>query len=353
MTLNNDTINLNQLVADIKRWGQELGLYQIGITDLHLDHTTATYFADWLKHGYHGSMEYLTKHFAERINPPQLVPNATHVICASLKYNSPLTESCAIAAFALQQDYHTVLKERLTILAKRISESLKHPISTRIFAGNGPIFEKALAAKAGLGWIGKNTLLIHPEAGSYLSLGEIYLDLPLPPLPIGKPLKSSCGTCNDCIKHCPTGALLAPYQINANRCISYLTIEYRGIIPEDLRPLIGERIFGCDVCQSTCPWNQQTYSKNTESALSSHWHNTELHELLLWDQAAYKIKTTETPLHRLKYECFLRNVAIAIGNAAPTPGNLHALQMRQQDESELVRIHVCWAIDRFKSFNSP
>ena len=331
MTANYD---FNRVALEIKQLGQTMGFAQIGIADVTLKQE-ATYLKKWLRADLHGKMTYLEKHYNLREQPQTLVANTKRIICCRLDYpKSPINHP--VAAFAQIQDYTTHSSQLLKKYAAEITAQIIHT-KFRVFSGNAPILEKALAAKAGIGWYGKNTMLINNVAGSYFFLGEIFTSLPLP---TDKPLANHCGNCSQCQVQCPTQAIIAPYKLDANKCIAYLTIEYTGTIPLALRPFIGTKIFGCDICQQACPWNHLPKNKTTT------FREADLVTWFLWSEQEFLAKTQNSPIRRIGYERWLRNLAIALGNAATTPTNLQALQARQNHSSALVQEHVHWALER-------
>jgi epoxyqueuosine reductase len=340
------------LAARIKTWGRELGFQHIGIADIDLAEAER-HLADWLAAGFHGEMDYMARHGAKRSRPAELVPGTVRVISVRLDYlpeprsavRDRLDNPAAafISRYALGRDYHKVLRKRLQQLAERI-EREAGPHGYRVFADSAPVLEKALAAKAGLGWIGKHTNLIDRRAGSFFFLGEIYTDLPLP---VDAPVANHCGSCAACLDVCPTRAIVAPYRLDARRCISYFTIELRGPIPEEFRAALGNRIYGCDDCQLVCPWNR--YARLTEEVdfLPRHGLDTaSLIELFGWDEATFLRKTEGSAIRRIGYECWLRNIAVALGNAETGPEVVEALRARAGHPSALVREHVAWALGR-------
>ena len=251
-----------------------------------------------------------------------------------------------IARYALGRDYHKLIRKRLQLLADKLAEQIG-PFGYRAFADSAPVLEKPLAEKAGLGWIGKHTNLINKKEGSWFFLGEVFTDLPLQP---DEPAKGHCGTCTACIEVCPTQAIVGPYQLDARRCISYLTIELRSSIPLELRPLIGNRIFGCDDCQLFCPWNR--FAKHSKEEAFQPRHGLEaaaLIDLFAWTEKEFNEKTVRSPIHRIGYVCWLRNLAVALGNAPWSAELVAALQKRLEYPSELVREHVLWALERHKT----
>lgn len=342
--------DLNALAADIKQWGYQLGFQQIGIADINLGEAEK-HLLDWLQAGRHGEMAYMARHGLKRTRPAELVPGTARVISARMNYwpevdNDPwcILEDDSlgyISRYALGRDYHKVLRQRLRHLAKQI-ESAIGPFGYRVFSDSAPVMEKALAEKAGLGWIGKHTNLLARDAGSWFFLGEVYTDLPLP---LDNATTSHCGSCQACIEICPTRAIVAPYQLDAQRCISYLTIELRGPIPEALRPLIGNRIYGCDDCQLVCPWNR--YARPTEEKDFHPRYDLaapQLLDLFAWSEEEFLSRTEGSAIRRIGYLCWLRNIAVALGNAAPNPNIACALQSRADHPSALVREHVAWAL---------
>lgn len=340
------------LAATIKRWGKELGFQQIGIADTDLAEAEH-HLLQWLAEGFHGEMAYMARHGTKRSRPADLEPRTIRIISARMDYLPEDREAMRehledpldayISRYALGRDYHKVLRGRLQKLAGRI-EAECGPFGYRVFTDSAPVLEKALAAKAGLGWIGKHSNLISRDAGSWFFLGEIYTDLPLP---LDQPVKENCGSCTACLDVCPTGAIVAPYRVDARRCISYLTIELRGPIPEEFRSAIGNRIYGCDDCQIVCPWNRFTKPSAETDFLPRHGLNdAQLVELFAWDEATFLKKTEGSAIRRIGYPCWLRNIAIALGNAKTSPEVVEALRARRDHPSELVREHVLWALKR-------
>jgi epoxyqueuosine reductase len=340
------------LVEDIRRWGAELGFQQIGISGIELD-VAERRLADWLRRQYQGDMHYMQRHGAKRSRPDLLLPGTMSVICARMDYlpedpgralqllDHP--EKAYVSRYALGRDYHKVLRGRLRKLARRIEDHIG-PHGYRVFVDSAPVLEKPLAEKSGLGWIGKHTNLINRKAGSWFFLGELYVDLALP---ADSSETSRCGSCQACIDVCPTAAIIAPYQLDARRCISYLTIEMKGPIPEAYRPLIGNRIFGCDDCQIFCPWNKFAVRSNeTDFAPRHGLDSASLTELFLWSKEEWLKKTAGSAIRRIGYEQWLRNLAVALGNAKTSEKVTDALQKRAADPSALVREHVRWALTR-------
>lgn len=340
------------LAADIKRWGIELGFNQLGITDTDLSVAEERH-RQWILKGFHGAMDYMAKHGEKRTRPRELVPGTVRVISARMDYLPPNArdsdavmqdgDRAFISRYALGRDYHKVLRNRLQQLCDRIA---KHTggFGYRVFTDSAPVLEVELAAKAGLGWRGKHTLLLSREAGSWFFLGEIYTDLPLP---VDAPIRNHCGNCKACIDICPTQAIVAPYEVDARRCISYLTIELKDSIPEHLRPLIGNRVYGCDDCQIACPWNRFAQFTDKDDFRVRHGlDNITLVELFAWDEATFRNNMAGSAILRIGYQQWLRNLAVGLGNAPGTPAVIAALQNRADDDSALVREHVAWALAR-------
>ncbi|MHB1140998.1 MAG: tRNA epoxyqueuosine(34) reductase QueG [Sulfuricaulis sp.] len=351
-TARNNNIDLARLAADIKAWGRELGFQQIGIADIDLGEAE-TRLLSWLKLGRHGEMHYMESHGTRRSRPQELQPGTLRVISARLDYlpgQAADSETVMrdpqrgfVSRYALGRDYHKVLRSRLQKLAGRI-ESQVGPFQYRAFSDSAPVLEKALAEKAGLGWIGKHTNLIDKQTGSWFFLGELYTDLPLP---VDTPAENHCGTCHSCLDICPTRAIVAPYELDARRCISYLTIELRGPIPVELRSLIGNRIYGCDDCQLVCPWNRFARPAIEPDFAPRHGLDTpELVRLFSWTEEEFLAYTEGSAIRRIGYECWLRNIAVAMGNVSTSELIVDALKMRRDHASELVKEHVRWALSR-------
>lgn len=347
--MRNNSQDFSQLASDIKQWGLELGFQQVGITDVDLQQAEERLQA-WLAKNYHGSMQYMESHGNKRSRPAELFPGALRVISLRMNYLPPHPqmietlqnlEQGYIARYAVGRDYHKVIRKRLTQLAVKINEKIG-AFNYRVFVDSAPVMEKPLAEKAGLGWIGKNTNLINAKAGSWFFLGELYTDLPLP---LDLPAKNHCGSCQACIDVCPTKAIVGPYQLDARRCIAYLTIEFRGSIPLEFRKQIGNRIFGCDDCQLFCPWNK--FAKATQEGDFQPRHgldSQQLIDLFNWTEEEYLQKTIGSALRRIGYDCWLRNIAVALGNAPTSPELVTALKSRREYPSNLVQEHVEWAI---------
>lgn len=352
--------DFNELAQRIKRWGSELGFQQIGIADLDIREDEARLMR-WLEQGRHGEMQYMQRHGRRRARPAELVPGTVRVISARMDYLPPNARAAEavlgdarlgyISRYALGRDYHKVMRRRLAHLAERIQAACAAtprgaggPAVWRAFVDSGPILEKAFARKAGLGWIGKHTNVINRSAGSWFFLGEILTDLPLP---VDAPTSAHCGTCRACLDVCPTGAIVAPYELDARRCISYLTIELRGPIPEALRPAIGNRIYGCDDCQLVCPWNKYARLSAEPDFRARHGLDAaQLTELFAWTESQFLERTAGSAIRRIGYEGWLRNIAVALGNAPTSEAVIAALSARKDHPAALVREHVAWALAR-------
>jgi epoxyqueuosine reductase len=345
-----DIIDFARLKRRIRAWGAELGFEQIGVADVELG-DAGTHLLDWLAKGFHGDMEYLQRHGTRRSRPAELVPGTVRVISARLDYLPADTadteavladrERAFVSRYAVGRDYHKVLRGRLQKLADRIERDIG-AFRYRVFADSAPVMEVELAVKAGLGWRGKHTLLLNREAGSWFFLGEIYTDLPLA---ADDAQSEHCGTCQRCIDVCPTRAIVAPYQLDARRCISYLTIEHMGSIPEPLRPLIGNRVYGCDDCQLVCPWNRfARVSELDDFRPRNGLDRATLLELFAWSEEEFDRRLEGSAIRRIGHERWLRNLAVGLGNAPADRAILQALEARREHPSELVREHVAWAI---------
>lgn len=338
-----------QLAQQVKQWGRELGFQHVGIADIDLSEAE-NHLLNWLRQERHGEMAYMATHGTRRSRPETLITGTARVISVRLNYFPPSADAEEVLAdpslgyisrYALGRDYHKVVRGRLQKLADRI-ESEIGTFGYRVFSDSAPVLEKALAQKAGLGWIGKHTNLITRDAGSWFFLGEIYTDLPLP---TDAGADEHCGTCRSCIDICPTQAIVAPYQLDARRCIAYLTIELKGSIPVEMRPLIGNRVYGCDDCQLVCPWNRFATATNEPDFSPRHGLDAPtLVELFAWTEQDFLKRTEGSAMRRIGYEQWLRNVAVGLGNAPTNETVIEALRARQDDPSELVREHVRWAL---------
>ncbi|TGE85106.1 tRNA epoxyqueuosine(34) reductase QueG [Pseudoalteromonas sp. KS88] len=339
-----------QLALDIKRWGEELGFSEVGITDIDLTKHEAQ-LQRWLDLGYHGDMEYMAAHGTKRARPAELVPGTQRVISVKMNYLPPdarfaknLKENnkAYISRYALGRDYHKLMRNRLKKLGQKIELHVDQ-LGFRPFVDSAPVLERQLAEKAGLGWQGKHSLLINKEAGSWFFLGELFVDIPLP---IDKPNDfEGCGKCVACITLCPTGAIVEPYLVDARKCISYLTIELQGPIPEQYRALLGNRVYGCDDCQLVCPWNR--YGQITDEAdfhPRKQLKDKELLELFAWDETTFLNNTEGSPIRRIGHQRWQRNLAVGLGNANFDQRIIDALNDARQDATELVQEHIDWAL---------
>ncbi len=346
-----DKLDYPQLAQKIKTWGQELGFQKIAISNASTGEHEG-HLQRWLEKGYHGEMEYMSRHGTKRSRPSELQPGTARVITARMDYlpaDTQLVEvlkdssKAYISRYTLGRDYHKLIRKRLTQLGKRVEESIG-PYGFRAFVDSAPVLEKALAEQSGLGWIGKHTLLLDRSAGSWFFLGEILTDLPLP---VDDPVKQHCGKCTACIDICPTQAIVAPYQLDSRLCISYLTIELHGPIPVALRKPMGNRVFGCDDCQMVCPWNRfARFTQEPDFFPREPLQNASLVELFLWDEDSFLRKTEGSAIRRIGYERWLRNLAVGLGNAPSSEAVTSALRSRLEHPSELVREHVRWALDQ-------
>ncbi|MSQ58986.1 MAG: tRNA epoxyqueuosine(34) reductase QueG [Betaproteobacteria bacterium] len=336
----------------IRDWAHALGFQETGVASVELSGAEAR-LMEWIARGYHGEMKYFERHGTTRARPSELVPGTLRVISARMNYHPgdgvdagellDRPDRAYISRYALGRDYHKVLRDRLQKLCDRIGEEVG-PFSYRVFTDSAPVMEVELAAQAALGWRGKHGLLLNREAGSWFFLGEIYTDLPLPP---DAPIEEHCGTCERCIDVCPTRAIVAPYVVDARRCISYLTIEHPGSIPEPLRPMMGNRIYGCDDCQLACPWNKFAQpSLEPDFSIRHGLDDVGLAELFAWSEQTFLDRMRGSAIRRIGYERWLRNIAVALGNAPTTAEVVSALRARVNDPSALVREHVEWALGR-------
>jgi epoxyqueuosine reductase len=345
-------IDYAALADDIKRWAGELGFADAGIAGTDLGHDEA-YLERWLADGHHGEMDYMARHGTRRSRPAELEPGTLRVISVRMDYIPPGTanawdvihdaDKAYIARYALGRDYHKVMRNRLQKLASRITERVGD-FAYRAYVDSAPVLEKALARNAGLGWIGKHTVLINKRAGSYFFLGELYTNLPLP---VDAPASAHCGSCRKCIDICPTQAIVAPYRLDARRCISYLTIELKGSIPEELRAPMGNRVFGCDDCQLICPWNKFAQDATEPDFAPRHsLDGPRLVELFGWTEEEFLSRTEGMAIRRAGYEGWLRNLAVGLGNAPTSTDVVASLRARENDPSPVVQEHVAWALAR-------
>ena len=347
-----DAVDWIALVKKIKAWGQELGFAAIGIAGTDVSATGAR-LQQWLESGYHGEMDYMAKHADLRSTPARLLPGTLSVISARLPYWQALEseqvlatgELAYISRYALGRDYHKTLRHRLQKLAERIACEIKAshpemPLSYRVFSDSAPVMEVELARQSGIAWRGKHTLSLTRQ-GSWHFLGEIYLSVPLP---ADTAIAEHCGSCQRCLEACPSKAIVAPYEVDARRCISYLTIELPGSIPVELRPLIGNRIYGCDDCQLCCPWNRFAQLGDRDFAPRHGLDHATLTDLFAWNEEEFENRLAGSPIRRIGHQRWLRNIAVALGNSPGTPGAIAALTARLDHPSALVREHIDWAL---------
>lgn len=341
-----------ELAEKIKHWGRELGFQRVGITDTDLA-AAEQQLQDWLRRGYHGGMSYMQRHGSKRSRPAELLPGTISVISVRMDYlpedQNEIQQALVnplqafVSRYALGRDYHKLMRRRLQLLADRIQDETG-PFGYRAFVDSAPVMEKALAEKAGLGWIGKHSNVIARRHGSWFFLGEIYTDLPLPR---DQPASNHCGSCRACLDICPTRAIVAPYQVDARLCVSYLTIELQGAIPLSLRPLLGNRIYGCDDCQLVCPWNRFAHlTAEKDFSPRRNLDSSQLLEVFTWTEQQFLDFTAGSAIRRIGHQRWLRNIAVALGNAPASTAIRTALLDRAGDVSELVREHIAWALAR-------
>jgi epoxyqueuosine reductase len=350
-------VELGSIEERVKRWGREIGFDAVAIAGTELAAEEAR-LIEWLDRGWHGEMDYMARHGARRARPAELVPGTASVITARLNY-TPIEardswevledrERAFVSRYALGRDYHKVMRAKLQALADRMTSEIG-PFNYRVFTDSAPVMEVSLAARSGLGWRGKHTLLLSRDAGSLFFLGELFVSMDLAK---DAPVTEHCGTCERCIAICPTKAIVAPYQLDARRCISYLTIEHHGPIPEELRPMMGNRIYGCDDCQLVCPWNK--YAKaasDADFAVRNGLDAATLVELFAWTEEEFAQRFEGSAIRRIGHERWLRNIAVALGNAPASRAVAAALDSRREHPSELVREHVRWALARHGGTN--
>ena len=352
-------LDLPAVMADLRRWSAQLGFARLGVARIDLGEDEA-HFLDWLRAGFGGEMDYMSRHGVRRTRPAELLPGTVSCVSVRMDYWPQAAADAAatladptvayVSRYALGRDYHKLVRARLQQLCTRLEDAVG-PFGYRVFTDSAPVLEKALARNAGLGWIGKHTNLIDREAGSYFFLGEIYLNVALP---ADEPGTAHCGTCSACMPACPTGAIVAPYRLDARRCISYLTIELTGSIPVEFRRAIGNRIYGCDDCQLVCPWNK--FARPTDEgdfAVRHGLDHAQLVELFSWSEAQFLERTRGSAIRRIGHTRWLRNIAVALGNSKTSPALLEALRGRTQDPSPLVREHVHWALEQHGAAAPP
>jgi len=341
-----------QFLTQIQHWATELGFSQLGVSDTDLSKYEPE-FQRWLDNDYHGEMDYMAKHGTKRSRPAELEPGTLRVISVRMDYFPPAAEAIQnvlnnknlglISRYATGRDYHKIIRKRLQKLTDKMQQQVGE-FGYRVFTDSAPVLEKPLAEKAGLGWIGKHTNIINRNAGSWFFLGEIYTDLPLPVNQT--PVVNHCGSCSACIDICPTKAIIAPYELDARRCISYLTIELKTSIPVEFRKAIGNHIYGCDDCQLVCPWNRFSKASDEKDFEVRHGLDApQLLDLFAWTEAEFLNKMQGSPIRRIGHQQWLRNIAVALGNAPASDNIINALKNRRPDVNEMVQEHIDWALE--------
>lgn len=349
---------MSSLAKNIKAWGKALGFQQVGICDVGIQQHE-THLKSWLEKGYAGEMNYMLEHGMKRARPAELLTGTLRVISVRMNYLPPDAkfahtlknkQQAYISRYALGRDYHKLMRARLKKLGEKIKSECAE-LNFRPFVDSAPVLEHALAEKAGIGWTGKHSLTINKEAGSWFFLGELFVDIPLP---VDQPVKENCGNCTACLTICPTQAIVEPYVVDARRCISYLTIEQKGAIPEQFRTLIGNRVYGCDDCQLICPWNR--YAHITDEA-DFHPRQTlmsqDLLNLFAWNEETFLTNTQGSAIRRIGYERWQRNIAVALGNAPYSLKIIEVLRQALEDSTELVQEHILWAIQQQQAKAEP
>jgi len=360
-TTNPPTYNAKALSEQIKTWALALGFQQCAISDVDLTHSEEQLNA-WLSKNYHGEMSYMETHGSKRSRPAELVPGTLRSINLRMDYlkedtpvgidinktlNNP--QKAYIARYALGRDYHKMIRSRLQQLVQHIEKEIGE-FGYRVFVDSAPVLERALAEKSGIGWVGKNTMILNRHAGSWFFLAEIFTDLPLA---IDQPVSSHCGSCTACMDICPTKAFVGEKILDARKCISYLTIELKNSIPEELRPLMGNRVFGCDDCQLVCPWNRYAkHSPENDFSPRNKLNDIELVELFSWSEAEFLNNTEGSAIRRIGYERWLRNLAVGLGNAPSSELIIKTLETKKDYPSELVKEHVIWALKKHAKKNN-
>ena len=348
----NTALTDNELLDEMRSWAQSFGFQQLGVSDIDLSKSESE-LAAWIKAGFHGEMNYMHRHGTKRTRPEELVADTVRIITVRMDYfPEPATESWSvlendelgfISRYALGRDYHKLMRKRLLHLSNKIKEEIGE-MGFRVFCDSAPVMEKALAEKSGIGWRGKHSNILNREHGSYFFLGEIYTDMPLP---VSEPVAEHCGSCVACIDICPTQAIVEPYTVDARRCISYLTIELYGSIPVEFRSMIGNRIYGCDDCQLVCPWNKFAQATVESDFLPRHGlDEPQLLDLFAWTEQEFLTKLEGSPIRRIGYERWLRNIAVALGNASSSPEIIATLNAQLSNPSDIVKEHVQWALEQ-------
>ena len=344
-------LDFHQLAENIKAWGKALGFQQVGICDIDLS-KHEKFLQNWLDNNYHGEMAFMAEHGMKRARPAELLPGTCRVISVRMDYLPPDAQfaqnlknknQAYISRYALGRDYHKLLRNRLKKLGLRIEQACEQ-VNFRPFVDSAPVLEHAVAEKAGIGWAGKHSLTINKEAGSWFFLGELFINLPLP---VDQPAAENCGSCTACLTICPTQAIVEPYVVDARRCISYLTIEQKGAIPEAFRPLIGNRVYGCDDCQLICPWNRFANITDEEDFHPrQHLQGKELLGLFAWTEEQFLKNTEGSAIRRIGFERWQRNLAVGLGNAPYSDEIIDALKAALPNASELVQEHILWALEQ-------
>jgi len=351
--------NNHILLTQLKTWAKELGFQDLGVSDINLS-KQETYLQEWLNKNFHGDMEWMQRHGTKRTRPAELEPGTISIISVRMNYRPPQAydpimilnhpERAYISRYALGRDNHKMMRKRLQKLATKLQDALEEKnidMQYRVFVDSAPVMEKPISVKAGLGWMGKHTNVLSKDAGSWFFLGEIYTNLPLENT---APVEEHCGDCVACIDICPTQAIINPYELDARRCISYLTIEHKGVIAEEYREAMGNRIYGCDDCQLVCPWN--SFAMDAESADFAIRNNLDSEELLVlfaWTETEFLKKMEGSPIRRIGFERWQRNISIALGNAPSSPMIVSALEEKYESSSDIVKEHIDWALQRLKS----
>ncbi len=345
--------------SQLTEWAQVLGFQQVGVSNIDLSKEEA-YLQQWLARDFQGDMDWMERHGTKRTRPEELVPETISIISVRMDYlptetHNPIMvlnhpELGYVSRYALGRDYHKIMRNRLQKLADKINAELK-PIDTemkyRVFVDSAPVMEKPIAVNAGLGWMGKHTNVLSQDAGSWFFLGEIYTNLPLT---ISQSVTNHCGDCNACIDICPTKAIVKPYELDARRCISYLTIEHKGVIPEEFRKPMANRIYGCDDCQLVCPWNRFAVNTDeTDFEIRNNLDSETLLNLFSWSEAEFLQKMEGSAIRRIGIERWYRNIAIALGNAPTSVAIVNALNDKYKTASEMVREHIVWALDQHQA----
>ena len=354
----NTALSQNKLLKSLRLWAKEVGFQDLGVSDIFLEKTEKQ-LSQWLEKGFHGEMAYMIQHGTKRTRPAELVPETVRIITVRMDYwPEPSAEPWSVldndqlgfvSRYALGRDYHKLMRKRLAKLADKIKSEIAD-MGYRAFCDSAPVMEKALAEKSGIGWVGKHSNILNKDHGSYFFLGEIYTDLPLP---VTSAVSEHCGSCIACIDICPTQAIVAPYQVDARRCISYLTIELKGAIPIEFRSMMGNRIYGCDDCQLVCPWNKfAQMTEQTDFLPRNNLDAPALLDLFAWTEQDFLTKLEGSPIRRIGHQSWLRNISVALGNAKSSPEIINALHARRVTASEMLLEHIDWALEQQSEKNA-